>query len=57
MSYSNGDCREEHKNLELFMGMQAMGVVIMTTSAKNKNLVSLLANRGVCVDSSNHIAA
>lgn len=49
LSYSNGDYREERKNLELFMGMQAMGVVFMPTSAKNKNLVSLLTKRGVAV--------
>lgn len=49
LSYSNGDYREERKNLELFMGMQAMGVVFMPISAKNKNLVSLLAKRGVAL--------
>ena len=38
LSYSNGDCREERKNLELFMGMQAMGVVFMPTSSKNRNI-------------------
>ncbi len=49
LSYSNGDYRVERKNLELFMGMQAMGVVFMPTSPKNKSLVSLLNKRNVAV--------
>ena len=49
LSYSNGDCREERKNLELFMGMQAMGVVFMPTSSKNRNLVSLMTKRGMAM--------
>lgn len=49
LSYSNGDFREERKNLELFMGMQAMGVVFMPTSEKNKNTVSMLTKRGIAV--------
>ena len=49
LSYSNGDYREERKNLELFMGMQAMGVVFMPNSAKNKSLVSLMAKRSIAV--------
>ncbi len=47
LSYSNGDPKEERKNLELFMGMQAMGVVFIPTTRKNHDTVRLLKKRGV----------
>ncbi len=49
LSYSNGDYREERKNLELFAGTQAMGIVFMPNSARNKELVRMLSKRGVAI--------
>ncbi|HIR50345.1 MAG TPA: LacI family DNA-binding transcriptional regulator [Candidatus Avoscillospira avicola] len=49
LSYSNGDPKVERKNLELFVGMQAMGVVFMPLARKNMDTVRLLKKRGVAL--------
>lgn len=47
LSYSNGDPKEERKNLSLFAGSQAMGIAFMPQSHKNRDLVEQLRQKGI----------
>lgn len=49
LSYSNGDVKQERKNLELFMGMQVMGVVFIPISKRNLETVRLMRKRGIAI--------
>lgn len=49
LSYSNGDYRQERKNLELFASTQAMGIAFMPISSKNRDVVEMLNKKGVAM--------
>ena len=49
LSYSNGDYREERKNLELFAGACAVGIAFMPNSSKNHDIVKQLSKKGIAM--------
>lgn len=47
LTYSNGDIQEERKNLELFAGTRAEGILMMPTSQENKDMIQSLMQKNI----------
>ena len=47
LTYSNGDVQEECRNLALFAGTRAEGVILMPTSQKNANVIQNYMKKGI----------